>query len=710
MRRSEKNFGRVGGRGGRRGVALVMTLILLALLSAIGLAIVLLVSGDTMINGYYSNYRGSFYAADAGINAVVESMKNAVNGAANPNAPLFPLSVPNGTQVPSSTQAEVFQSIGNTWPAALVAAYTQFQGGYFQVGDTGSWKGQFKLLTSNPNGAPILGPVQFEVEPYPLDNHACLASPNPGNPPPTCQLAGGGTATNTMDFEWTFDYPYTVTVQGTSSGGEQEQITESGVITYYSAPGTLGAGNDPSFAKWGAFITNFSDCQGPLVPGTMTGPFFTDGQWNFGNDSNPGYTFTGTVGQVGANVSWWPNGNQCQDSATAPNGFNQPVFQKGLSLSQAQITPPTDSYSQAEAVLDGKGDPPCTSLPCPSGTLNQNLMDEALKTVNGTAYTGSGNGVYIPYYTSGASPAGKACTGTSPCFGSSPTYQGGDGYGGGFYVNGNASITLSATTGGDGTQNPTQTYTITQGNTTTTIIVDNAANGGIGTTTVVSGSTTLTIQGCPTQLDPTTGQVLGEQDPSGSTVNPTIVYVNGQITGLSGTIQNDVGLTVAAGSATGGSCSTGNCNISITGDLTYASLPVSVPSDTLNSNTNAGVLGIYTMGNINLYPNQSGSNAGNLTVDAALAALSGSSGSNANSGFETPGNSINTWTIVGGRSEDHAHSVSINQGNTYYDQRFASGSFGPPWFPTAVPNAGTPPISSYSQLTVQRLSWQENRQ
>ena len=32
----------------------------------------LLVFSDTMINGYYRNYRGSFYAADSGVNVVVE--------------------------------------------------------------------------------------------------------------------------------------------------------------------------------------------------------------------------------------------------------------------------------------------------------------------------------------------------------------------------------------------------------------------------------------------------------------------------------------------------------------------------------------------------------------------------------------------------------------------------------------------------------------
>ena len=177
-------------------------------------------------------------------------------------------------------------------------------------------------------------------------------------------------------------------------------------------------------------------------------------------------------------------------------------------------------------------------------------------------------------------------------------------------------------------------------------------------------------------------------------MNPALVYVNGQITALSGTVQNDTGITVTATS-----------DVSITGDITYITSPVSIPNDVLSSSTNAGVMGIYTNGNINLNPNSSGSNRGNLTVDASLAAIGSGT-----SGFETPGSSIGTWTILGGRSEDQAHGVSIGRGNTYYDRRFGTGTFGPPWFPTAVPQPGAgaiPPV--LYQLQEKRISWSENR-
>jgi len=89
-------------------------------------------------------------------------------------------------------------------------------------------------------------------------------------------------------------------------------------------------------------------------------------------------------------------------------------------------------------------------------------------------------------------------------------------------------------------------------------------------------------------------------------------------------------------------------------------------------------------------------------VNASMAAIGSGS-----SGFATPGGSINTWTIVGGRAEDQAHSVNISSGNTYYDRRFAN-NFGPPWFPTAVPQPGQAGVpASPPTLNVTRLSWRE---
>src|SRR5262249_20672404 len=148
-------------------------------------------------------------------------------------------------------------------------------------------------------------------------------------------------------------------------------------------------------------------------------------------------------------------------------------------------------------------------------------MNKVLKNINGTAYPSTAapsSGVYLPYTVVG----GK------------PTFTGG-----GILVEGNASITLKPT-GSTG-----QTYTIVNGSpsVTTTITIDPAGNGGLGTTTVSNGSTNLTINGVPQQFDPSTGADLGYE---------TMLYVDGSITALKGpgqgqgAIQDGTALTITA--------------------------------------------------------------------------------------------------------------------------------------------------------------------
>ncbi len=244
-------------RSRTRGVALIITLILLLLLSAASLAIVLLVSSDTMINGFYRNYRGSFYAADSGINVVVESMASAVQsaGTATANPPL----TVGGTAIP--TQPQVWAVAGAS-PSGLTSSFTPFQNAYYTMGDAGSWKGQFTMLAANPDGNPILGTPQFELEPNPNDANSCL---------PTTQATCANGNANDHDYTWTFSYPYEVTLKGQSTGTEGEEITETGAIVYTSTSGTGSAGGPPSFSKWAAFINNFADCQGPLAAGNHVG-------------------------------------------------------------------------------------------------------------------------------------------------------------------------------------------------------------------------------------------------------------------------------------------------------------------------------------------------------------------------------------------------------------------------------------------------------
>src|SRR5690349_22136866 len=118
-------------RQNERGVALITTLLLLMLLTGLTLAMAWSARSDMLINGYYRNFRGSFYAADSGINI----MKQAMIPMFQPGGTVFPANFAVGTDpLPSpATENAVIQAINtgfasqtitgtgtaaNSWPGA----------------------------------------------------------------------------------------------------------------------------------------------------------------------------------------------------------------------------------------------------------------------------------------------------------------------------------------------------------------------------------------------------------------------------------------------------------------------------------------------------------------------------------------------------------------------------------------------------------------
>src|SRR5580658_11158292 len=57
-----------------KGITLVTTLLLLLLLVGMSLTMVLAVSSESLINGFYGRYRGSFYAADSGVTSARQTL------------------------------------------------------------------------------------------------------------------------------------------------------------------------------------------------------------------------------------------------------------------------------------------------------------------------------------------------------------------------------------------------------------------------------------------------------------------------------------------------------------------------------------------------------------------------------------------------------------------------------------------------------------
>jgi hypothetical protein len=596
---------------------LITTLLLLMLLTGLTLAMAWSSRSDMLINGYYRNFRGSFYAADSGINI----MRQAMTPLFQTGGAAFPGAFAVGTNpLPSpATETLVMSTINTTYGAGKVT-------GTGTGNATNSWPGNYNAVLT-----------------FALQTCSTDVGPNCNPFPPTARAA-------------TYTYGYTITSTGQSKGTEKTVLTDSGRFTVSAvipSPSAL------SFAGYGMFVDSNTLCDGStLVPGTITGPVFTNGSWNFGTGN---YTFTDSVGQAGNTIG---TANGCPSgSKTLPSNVTD---QQGYNTGQPPVALPKNSFNQEQAVIDGRGvASDGSSVPPPT----QSALSNALRDINNVPYKATGTpspGVFLPY--------------TTDKNGKNPTFTGG-----GIMVQGNASVVLSPSASGKG-----ETYTITSGSGTTTVTIDPVSN----TTVVSSGGTNLTIAGVPQQFDPTTGASMGPD---------TMLYVNGSITALSGpgqgkpAINDGTALTITAAN-----------NVTITGDILYKSEPVTgtpgstsptgTPIDTLIPANNTGqALGIFTAtGDIQMANTQSN---GNLEIDASLATLSqGGTG-----GLTNTGNAINTLTIVGGRIQNNIKNINTTQRNVLFDKRFANG-FAPPWFPSTGVKAGSVG-ASLNVPVITRLQW-----
>ncbi len=237
---------------------------------------------------------------------------------------------------------------------------------------------------------------------------------------------------------------------------------------------------------------------------------------------------------------------------------------------------------------------------------------------------------------------------------------------GGIYVQGNLdSLTLSL----GGGSNNLAVYTFTQGTTTTTVTVDRTnnqttvtSNGWLpppsgGGCSVTPGPATRTFTGVP----------KGWQGPGNA--NATIIYVQGAINSLSGTLQQNEQTTIAASGT-----------ITIQGNLQYQTAPN--PSDPTSNPTN--LLGLYSSGgDIVIGP----SAPNNVIIQAVL--MAGSTGSSYNSNSGSPRGTAN---VLGGIIEKYYGPFDTVNGSTgqqltgygrafTYDTRMSRG-FSPPYFPT----------------------------
>ncbi len=644
-----------------RGVALITTLLLLTVMIAMTLGMVIAVTSDTLISRYYQTYRSSFYASDSGVNIVRQYMLNQL--VSNATVAVGTVFAPTAPPPLSATDASTtLTNALNLYKSTASASNRQVNTGQ----GAKSWPGNFYVVDAlagtpgttlaAPNCTPIFTPPNAGTGVV-----APAAGPyDCGAKYPTC----AGACTNFAITDFQYKFPYTITAFGQSSGNGQQLVEDSGQLVLDIHVAAAG-GQNQNFAGWGMFIDQYTECDGStLVPGTITGPVFTNGAWNFGTAGS--YIFTDKIGSVSPTFGYQFSNKCDQSSAISDKQGNQtiaPTFQSGTNLGANKVPLPTDSFNQEEAVVDGVGTGCAGVANCPSkATLHANLLD-----INGAAFPMSGAaGVYLGYT---QTVSGGVTTNTMT--------------GGGILVEGNAAVTLTASTSGS---DPVQVYTIVNNGKTTTVTVDITAN----TTKVVSGAKTTVITGVPANH-------------VGATAAPaTMLYVDGNITSLSGpasgaAVQDGYANTVTAAG-----------NITITGNILYKTEPVTMtqnqipntPADTLiPGNNNGQVLGIFTAnGNVNLGLSTSGQN---LEIDASIATIS----KNGSGGIVNTGSAINTLNIVGGRIQNTIQNINATTRNVFFDRRFTQGNFAPPWFPsTTIAGVAQDSVTSVVP-SVQRTQW-----
>jgi len=178
-------------RHGQNGAALVIALLLLLLLTGMTVAMVLSTSSDMLINGYYRNFRGSFYAADSGLAIARQDMVNGILAA-------VPASFSTSVQpIPAGTEASVVSYINITY-GANYQTLNQGQA-------AGSWPAKYKIDTTKTS--------------------LVLSS---------CSVVGGdgtcGAPTGAVTG-YQYIYNYSLTGLGQSRGTEAATVDDSGSFT-----------------------------------------------------------------------------------------------------------------------------------------------------------------------------------------------------------------------------------------------------------------------------------------------------------------------------------------------------------------------------------------------------------------------------------------------------------------------------------------------
>ncbi len=643
-----------------RGLILVGLLAMIAVMSLLAALILVVVGKETALSGVRLLGAESLYVAEGG------AYKGRAALMAYMNA--YPVGV-----------TTVDPSLSSTNTAAWFAGGSNGLQNPFGVLDYLVTDGQRFSLRSAPTTTSETFQVNWGLPTTHLKLATAGGTANPlgpgtytatvtlqANPTPDPSCVGGPCAVHqTAPGAYEIFYQYTVTSDGLVSPSFRRRVTLSGTFSIQLS--------FQSFARYALFTDTHTTPSGSPIwfisSTNFNGPVHTNGEFRFAFFP----TFTSTLESVNTNA-WFNNGGSAIELASTEN------VQGGTRV-DAPLVPPDPNPQTATPAAFTLGAP---AVPLPTSPFNQQGVAVGRNPTDATPVTTAQIAGAIPELTGATSiPNGiyvPVADANSDCR-SDP----GDPMKGGIYVQGNLdSLTMSV-------WGTTAVYTLTQGSTTTTVVVDRVNNqttvtsngwlpppSGGGCPGAAPGLATRTFTGVPKGWQ-------GPGDP-----NATVIFAQGAIGGVSGTLQQNEQTTIAASGT-----------ITISGNIQYQTPPN--PADPTSNPTN--VLGLYSSGgDIAIGP----SAPDNVIIQAVL--MAGTSGSGYNSSVNVQnydsGKARGIATILGGLIEQYYGPFgTFNPGNgkiqtgygraITYDTRMSRG-FTPPFFPTTnlyVVTGGSQPLA-----------------
>src|SRR5215510_6360400 len=652
-------------RDKERGMALLGVMLIMSLMLMLALAVTFTALSDKHITSNFKNLTSGFYAAEAGVNNLHRLLRNERFVMASlPDPPR--VTPGQATLNPNDFIKAAEQAFNTTETFPNNSAYrTAIKIKDIQVpypaGDIDPSHSANRVKLISP-----LYPRLGQVEPYSV----------------SYQLQSVG--------------------EGISGLNGAVTLVEEGVLNFKLLVRAEGGGlRVGSFAEFALFLDHFDpyNPEGPFIyqglgPGDrFAGRVHTNerfGFWTVADGSDPP-GFRGYVTQAYRTTSYYRYGAGAPpppvdaDSDVVGGVLVAPRFLAGFDRGVAPIPPTTNAFDQARAVLDGgyalSGGPPTdgelhTSLRA-AGDLTKPLDDP--KDPSSSTPT-LPKGVYIP-------SDGETFSGS------------------GIYVMGDADqVQLIADPSGN-----RQVIKITQGNRTTTVVIDIDA----GTTTIDAGNGTRTLRGVPKDRS-----IADKGNRSAASL-----YVRGDIGSLRGpgrdgtgqpipAIDSDFAVTVTAGGTATpeGRVPVAGGSITLTGDLTYETPVVDAAGNPINPDAN-NVLGIFASGG-NIRIPSDGRAPDNLTVHASMAAfefkdatgnpLMGDNGRPYGGRIRSDVLNFNgrpfrgNFNLVGGMQSTNFDNLGVYDGQFHgymykgkWDRRYDQGQ-SPPFYPGYVVESGGP--------------------